>query len=59
MFDSSLFFFSTVNEWATFFKDPANTEVEFGVQGFSDGVGKNIGVGLQLAGADCKVVELK
>lgn len=49
----------TGNEWATFFKDPANTEVELYDKGFTDGVGKNIGVGLQLAGADCKVVTLK
>lgn len=51
----------TSNEWATFFKDPANTErncSDCSAKGFSDGVGKNIGVGLQLAGADCKVVEL-
>lgn len=51
--------FWTGNDWATYFKDVANTKVTFYNKYFSDGVGKNIGVGLQLAGADCKVVELE
>jgi hypothetical protein len=47
------------HEWATFLQDPANAELDLSENGITGGAWENFAEGLRMAGAACKVTNLK